>query len=588
MTDGPASPRWQERVGGRWALSWQSYVVGVSVNVTILALTGGQIGAASLEPSDIPAWTAVGLLASAAVGLWALLADGSFLRNRRVTSVPVWQVVGFHLGVGLIFGAVVVGLGDALVEPSSQSVAERVAVIALIGLWWGLTSALVLESGDRFSRERNRLIDEAVQLELSSISEAEAASRLWSTIERDIGEAVGGVRSDVSRLLDDVRTPASTVLPIEEWWRVSASLRDTAEATIRPLSHQLWEATEERYPRPGPGRVLARLLLRQSFAPWPTMTILAIGFLPAGTYRLGLGWGLVSAVVLAGAVGALLVAANAVMARSGRAHPVVLIASVVLVMTCALGYLAAVDALAQEAFAWSPEIIGAVLAVAVSVLLPAVFASLAKVRGEFLAGFGSDTDRAWLQQMAVAQQLASVARAAARELHGTVQTRLVSCAVAIEHASRSGDVAAFRTALEASIAILDAPFPDGEPDASASVADEVARMCEPWEGLCDFTVRIDGPAASLRGPMAMASGRVVEEAVANACRHGLASQVAIEVSVEEGPVLRLCVDDNGTGPTGGAPGLGTAMIAGISGGRLRLEPRSAGGARLTVEIPLDS
>jgi signal transduction histidine kinase len=172
-------------------------------------------------------------------------------------------------------------------------------------------------------------------------------------------------------------------------------------------------------------------------------------------------------------------------------------------------------------------------------------------------------------------------------LHGTVQTRLISCAVAIEQASRSGDVDQFRRALETSIAILDAPFPDATDDFSATLAEQVKRMCAPWQGLCHFVTEVDPEAARLRGPVAMAAGRIIEEAVGNACRHGLADTISIRVTRVEGPSLHFEIDDDGSGPGGGPAGLGTVMLAGLSNGQVFLTPRSEGGSRLTVMLPID-
>jgi signal transduction histidine kinase len=93
--------------------------------------------------------------------------------------------------------------------------------------------------------------------------------------------------------------------------------------------------------------------------------------------------------------------------------------------------------------------------------------------------------------------------------------------------------------------------------------------------------------SEIRGPVAIAAGRIVEEAVANACRHGLAESVMIRASWEEGPAIRFVIDDDGSGPTGGTPGLGTAMLAGISRGDLALTPRPEGGSRLSVVLPID-
>lgn len=587
MTDAAATPSWQMRIGGRWAISWQAYVVGAILNTLILGLTGGQIGASSVQPHDVPAWLGVGALASLAVGVWVLIADGSFMRTRRVSPIAWWMSVGFHLGVGLIFGSIVVLVGDAAVAPSPEPQAERIIVISLIGLWWGLTAALVLEARDRFNRDRSVLIDEAVQIELSSIDEREVTARLRRTIEQDVSGALGGVREDVDRALQGLERPSTGLLSIEEWWGISASLRDTADSAVRPLSHRLWEATDARYAAPGLGRVLTRLFLYQSFAPLPTMTILAIGYLPAASYRFGLGAALAVTLAMVALAGLILVGANAVMRKWRRAHPLVFLGTLLVTQAYALGYLMLLDGLAGSFVAVTPEAVGGALAVGISVVLPAAAASLNGSRAELLERFCVDTDRARIDQLASAQQFASVARAAARQLHGTVQTRLISCAVAIEQASRSGDIGQFRQALEASLAILDAPLPDPGADTSPTVGQEILRVCAPWEGLCAFDVSTDAAAAALRGPVALAAGRVVEEAVANACRHGEAMRVLVNARVSDGPLLCLVVDDDGRGPMGGAPGLGTAMMAAISGGRVRMEGAPIGGARLTVELPID-
>lgn len=581
------TPPWQARIGGRWAISIQSFVVGSVLNIAILALTGGQIGADEVQPDDVGSWTLLGFVAALVVGVYALLANATAFRHRRERPVPPSLAIAFHLGVGVLFGLVVVLGGDHWIEPSTQSAVERITVIAFIGLWWGITAALVLEARDRFNREREALIEQAVALELATISETEAAMKLRSAITREAGAALTDTRSRVDDVLTGFATQTHALLPVEDWWRISQSLRTTADATIRPLSHQLWEATSRQYPRPRLGRVLTRLVLYQQFAVLPTMAILAIGYLPASSYRFGLLGGLLATIVMTLGAGALLLLANRIMRQYSRLHGALFVGTFLAVEAYAVGYLAMLSTLAGEPFVMSSEVIGGAIAVGNSVLLPAAYASLNGVRDAVLDRFRLDTDHARVRQLANARQLARVTREAARELHGTVQTRLISCAVAIEQASRSGDVEQFRRALETSIAILDAPLPDRADDASASIAEEIARMTAPWSGLCAIAVTLDPQVAGMRGPVAMAAGRIVEEAVGNACRHGLSDVVEITVTLEGGPCLRFVIDDNGSGPGAGEAGLGTAMLAGISRGRMTLTARPGGGARLVVLLPLD-
>lgn len=588
MTDVRSTPPWQQRIGGRWAISLPAYLVGAGLNIMILALTGGQIGAEELRIVDAPKWMLLGLVAALIVGAYALAADASIFKNRRVRPVRAWIVIAFHLGVGIIFGIVVVLGGDYFIEASEQNPYVRIGVIGLIGLWWGLTAALVLEARDRFNQEREELLEKAVSLELASISEAETAMKLRSAIAQEVGPVIEGTREQVDEVLAGFSTQTQTLLPIEEWWKISQSLRETADSTIRPLSHQLWAATSEQYPRPRLGRVLSRLVLYQEYAVLPTLAILAIGYLPAGIFDLGPAVGVLATVLMACGAGLLIVVANALMRRLPRAHALLFITTFIVVELYAIAYMMLLARAQGSPFSWNAEIVGGAIAVANSTLLPAAYASLNGAREDVLGRFRLDTDEAQVQQMANAIQLARVTREAARELHGSVQTRLISCAVAIEQASRSGDIDQFRRALSTSIAILDAPLPNVEEDLSRTVAEEIDRSCSPWIGLCSVTVTIDDHVAYTRGPVAIAAGRIVEEAVGNACRHGLADEVSVSVYPVAGPAIRFDVDDNGSGPTNGAPGLGTAMLAGISRGRVSLLTRAEGGARLTVELPLDS
>lgn len=580
-------PTWRERIGGRWAISLQAYTLGVVLNVAILALSGGQIGADEVQPRDFGKWILLGLITSLVVGAYALAADASVFKHRRERPVPAALVIAFHLGVGLIFGLAVVIGGDRLIEPSTQNPAVRIGVIMLIGLWWGVTTALVLEARDRFNRQRETLLEQAVELELATINETEAAMRLRSTIAQEVGPALSGTREQVDDVLASFATQSQGLLPVEEWWQISQSLRGAADSTIRPLSHQLWDATSRQYPRPRLGRVLTRLVLYDRFALAPSAIILAIGYLPAGTYRFGLLRGVIATLVMTAGATALLAAGNALMSRTRRAHAALFGITFLAVEAYAVAYLATLAALGGEPFTVNAEVAAGVIAVGNSVLLPAAYAALNNVRDEVLDRFRLDTDQARTRQLANARQLAQVTRDAARELHGTVQTRLISCAVAIEHASRSGDIAQFRQALQTSIAILDAPFPEHVDDMSATVADEVERMCAPWDGLCDVATQIEASASAIRGPAAIAAGRIVEEAIANACRHGLAESISIRISMTDEPALAFEVDDDGSGPTGGVAGLGTTMLVGLSHGNVTLEALPERGSRLTVLLPLD-
>lgn len=578
---GFAAPTWQERIGGRWAISLPAYAIGVALNVPLLAFTGGEIGAQQVRLGQVGPWLAIGLLAAALTGAWAYTMHRTVFRDRAEHPKPPWLVVGFHAVVGLIFGMLVVLGGNAWIEPNAQPAAGRIVVIMLIGIWFGLTMSLLLEARDRFARERRALIEDAVQLELATLNESEAAARLRTTLNTEVGDALDGLRTDVDAVMQGIES--TTLLDVDEWWRISKEMRSTADATVRPLSKQLWEATEASYPSPTVRQVITRMLRSQRFSPLPTFLIMAIGYLGASTYRFGFWAGLLAAAAMAAGVAVILVLANGLMARLPRAHAVIVICAFLVTQAYAIGYVLLLSAVDPDA-PLGPELMGSIIGTGISVLAPAIVASLNENRAAVLEQFRDEAEGVRISQLAQSRQLAALTRDAARHLHGTVQTRLIACAGAIEQASRAGDVTQFREALRMGIAILEAPVFDDEGGQGRTVAQEVELRCAPWQGLCAFDITVDAALAALRGDLAIGIGKVVEEGIANACRHGLATDIAIAIE-PAGADVEVTITDNGTGPGEGAPGLGTTILTTVSGGRVRLERAPIGkGARLQVLI----
>ena len=202
-------------------------------------------------------------------------------------------------------------------------------------------------------------------------------------------------------------------------------------------------------------------------------------------------------------------------------------------------------------------------------------------RDDVARTFQSDIDRELIESMAASRQVAQLARESARILHGTVQTRLIACAVAIERASETRDADAFHEALREAQAVLAQPAINTTPD-SSSLIEEVQRKVQLWSGLCDITVDVDAMLAEIQGRFARDVGRVVEEGLSNAIRHGNATSIQVRVSRSNSSV-NVEVDDNGIGPRRGLPGLGSSLLDSVSPDWHLSELPV--GARLSVELP---
>jgi len=569
----PRAPSWQQRIGGRWAVSWQAYGIGIALNAPLLVLTGGAIGGDPVDPGDMPRWAVVALAAAAATALWVLIGDRVLFPTRAERPVPVAAVVGYHAVTGLIFTAAIWIVGPLVGLAREGTLVETALPTVAIGLWFGLTMILLLDARDRFARRRTELLDEAVAVEVTSLREDEATDRVTSLIRERVGAVTEDLRAEVSAALDAQQPGEGPALTDADWTTIADRVRDSAESALRPLSHELWRSTALQFPRPRWGDVLRQSILTGSFWAAPSMAIVLIGYLRGGMFALGPLAGAAAALVLAGAVGLLLVAANSLMARAGRWR--VGIAAVAFVTVQLLGI--AFTQLMSSMAASPAELLGSVLGMTVSVVAPAVVAALNSAREQVLERLQRTTDGARARQIAQARQLAETTQQAARIIHGTLQTRLMAAAAAIDQAVASGREDLLAEALGHVSEILDGAQASAasDRDADATVVDLVQRMCAAWNGIMEVTVQVSPDAGTVTGQGANAVGLIVEEALANAYRHGRADTVRVVVDAiiddSGAPVLEVSVKDDGTGGEPGSTGLGTVLIQRLSDGRVTFE-----------------
>jgi len=134
-------------------------------------------------------------------------------------------------------------------------------------------------------------------------------------------------------------------------------------------------------------------------------------------------------------------------------------------------------------------------------------------------------------------------------------------------------------------------------DASDWFAALGARLARQWGIICD--VRLDPPSLACPALIQHQVEQLLREAVANAVRHGDATQVHIQVKAAP-PDLELIIHDDGHGfPAEGEFDFATlrserigpmSMVerAASLGGRLDLATSRKSGSRIVVTLPLES
>ena len=571
------------RLTGRWAISWQVIVFGNLVTYPQMVLTGGTLGSRQMTPEELPTSAAVMGVAVLANAAYGFLAMATVFRNRARRPVPLWLYVAFYLSAGVIPVLAMEYLDSVLGEQTALPVGLRLFFASLTTLWLGAVFSLLLDGRDRFRRERSELLADAIEMRSATLGEEQAFVELRTQVDSMVDERL----ADARRELDEVWVDSSGILSSGEtadgdrpWDSVVAVLEDTARDAVRPLSHELWDEAERSHGRPRFGRVFAELWRDPRFLPWNTALITAIS-LPGASVR-GFGsWAPVALVGVTVAAGLVLSGANRVIGscRSVGAKRVSYVAGLIVLL------------LVIEAYGLIPGEVTAVAQDGGSILIALVFAviavsyvgALGDVRKQILASLESDVIQEHIDAEARRTEMARLTRKVARSLHGSVQTRLIACAAAMDQAQRNGEPEAIIAALSESRRVLENWESAGEGAMEQPLHAELDQLIENWRAVCLVDLNLESDLA-VRTDLT-AAARIVEEAIANAFRHGMASEIRVSISsCDEGVAIE--VRDDGAGPTGNPLGLGRRLIDEYCKDQHSLE-RVGSATVLTAILPTD-
>lgn len=547
----------------------------------LLALAG--IGATALSRSSSPAelgrWALLALVAIAvAAGVAILMRPPTHALEAR-TSRPWIPVAVYGVIVGAAFGFTVTGMEQALGLDSGQPWWEVVASATLLTPLYALGIRALLDSNAHFRQAQALITGQLVEAEAVRVEESLLIEDLRARIRADIDTRLATTRDLIDRELARIDEAGSDV----PWGDVAGALRQAAQEPVRQTSRDLWETVRAGYSTPGIGALLRDIITRQPFRPVLVAIVYALASIPSSIRLLGPAEGAVqvASVILVILLG--LGAANAVMTRWPRTHAVVYVGTVVLIQV--LNVLGAPGRAARtgEPVTASALMLESMTSIAL-LLGTSGIRSFGASRARLLGSVEEDLARGRMDLLARNRAIAGVARESARVLHGSLQTRLIACAVAIDHAADTGDLQALTSALEQARQVLADPLPVHAPRIGTTW-EEAERAAALWAGLCDVVTYLHPGAEDLPPESAARIGRIIEEALTNAVRHGGATSVEIRIEPASERTVRVEVTDDGCGPTGGAPGLGSSFLDDASSGTWHLERRTDGpGARLTAYV----
>ncbi len=560
----------RRRVGGRWAVSWQGYVLLYVISLPLSNL----VVPAFANPERWFEGLIVATVAYAAAGVVLALASVTVLRHRqtRPVRVPVVVLVG---GIAWLVRSWVFALylsSQGLVVDTS--IWSRLLVGFALGALLVPSMAWLLATIDEFRSQRRRLVDELVQREVVT---QQLASYL-TVMREELQERVGGSIAQ-SFELEGLTDAGLENVASEE---LAPALERLAVA-VRQTSHDLVEEVADQARRESRIRVRDVLLLtaRRPYSLRPILffMVLALAFIGRNVPF----WTALLAVVVAGAwVFLVAVGANW---KCGRNSARSMWWYVISVAVMALG-----SFVVELTLVLSGRTSTGALTLGLVIVLPFELVMLAGgiARGVNVAEEDVLTDmRASVSEVELRTQMlitedARLRREISVHLHGTIAANVTAASMRLRTSMSEGDVEAAMQAYAEARRLLDMDFltPDfaNQQDLDAALQ----RVAESWTGIASIELNIHGT-THLTAPTMRNIVDVVTEAISNAVRHGDAEHITVDVHRHPDDVS-ICVRDDGRGGAPAAAGLGVALFERVGSHGWSLVGNSAGGNTLTITM----
>lgn len=351
-----------------------------------------------------------------------------------------------------------------------------------------------------------------------------------------------------------VRERLSDGKNVEDPALLALELRKIINEDLRPLSHQIWKRENEMLPRLNISQLVRVAIVSKTFSPVLVSVSWLITAFNATIQYHGFDQGFYIAILQAVALAVIFYLASMVKVKNVSSGLIFLL-GIVLITGLSQQVIGATVSIDRELFegtilAWVNVIW--ILTLTVLFSMARAFLSRGREVQEQMTNLLAEQDGLDAE---IALELQLRDRQLAQFLHGDMQSQLANAAARLERLPRNESIEPDRELIDQVLTRALDRF--GERQVH-SLQDCKKRLKEDWGGF--VKIEFNKTTVSLAPEEAEKVWEVINEAIANAVRHGLAE--AVVISLAEGP--RVTISDDGTGPRGGRPGLGSGYLDSVS------------------------
>jgi signal transduction histidine kinase len=569
-------------IGGKSAINWTFTLYALPILILIVPLTENRI----LTWWTFWRWTFISFLSLLPILVILFFVDTTIFKDRERKPVPTYYVFTLGFFLGFVRGIFLTGFAFFFNMLDLEEITVfKILLIksfgdGLIGMLLIPFASILISSLEIYKNDRNALIADRMFHQSQKNESVAVIKSLRSSMTRKVDENLLEVIKNSQEYFD------SKGKSLEENWELMAlKLRKAALDTIRPFSHKLHRAGEEKEYRVKAFELLRFIAnnIRMEIS-WVILGYLAFSFknlLSISPFQVGL-FNLVSRIIIIYlGLKVIAILRSKDLVRSFWSYLAInaLFILIFLNLTNTL----------NTFFDYS---VGSRFSSEVDALL--LFTLIFTVGFASAFFHGQHAETAFLERQLSREQLHALlmkreedrlSRELAKYLHGTIQSRLMASAMAIERAGRKGDKKALEKEISQAYESLKVPSASYFAAPAETFKSEVAQAISKWKDLLKVKTKIDKKIGNIDSAKAQEIGNAINEGLSNAFRHGNASQVIIDIQkINSG--IKIEIQDNGDGPKNGKGGLGTEWFNAIAGKSWKLSAISDNkGSKLELLIP---
>ena len=546
----------KESICGVHALDTKIYLYIAPIAIALSPLLLSNIS----DRREATLWMVSSAMAYAVLVMWIALARRALLARRKNRGFTILSILGVGAVAGYLKGyltqifGLYYGLGSTSNGSSMLSGLRGVVAWIIIVPFLATFANLI----HRLKSQHQDALDSLVLIEATKFGNQDAIKKVKSTARDQI-------ENELSKLLTVTRQQILDFQhePIEsQFEKISNVLTLSATEIVRPMSHQLsldkfHFDTSLRW-----RKILGGSLRNNPFLVWFNSSLIVVGTLfTLLNEKLLLSTISIVIVLQFGLVACLIYFAKRLQERM-NSRGLSIIICVDLFITFVSWTL--MNRFMDDYLFLLPQRLFLNFFWTMLVLVGTGFLS------NFFSGKDGDTslvllaiDESRIGNLLLERELQQTKYDIARYLHGNLQSRMMALSLTLDMTKDKSSKHELDSALSIAESLLNSPFAEYVFLEDQSLKEEVSKVVSRWAGLLVVETDIEDIEEKVSGHLKRAIGAAIEEAIANALRHGFAKSVWIRI-YEDTPGIVVEVIDDGVGPRAHDAGMGSRLYDSVA------------------------